>query len=83
MMMEESITSQTIGGAKFCPGDSRSWIGTTMFFTSDSGKIGGDAGSTGSSGSGARLVSVDISSSKPWDGDEPPTSIYADKTIFV
>ena len=82
MLMEESITSQTTGGAKFLQ-DSRSWTRTTMFFTSDSGKIGGDAGSTGSSGSGARLVSVDISASKPWDGDEPPTSIYADKTIFV
>ena len=54
-----------------------------MFFTSDSGQIGGDAGSTGSSGSGTRLVSVDISSSKPWDGDEPPTSMCDDETTVV
>ena len=54
-----------------------------MFFTSDSGQIGGDAGSTGSSGSGTRLVSVAISSSKPWAEDEPPTSIYVDETICV
>ena len=65
------------------PGDSRSWTGATMFSNSDYGKIGGDARSSGSSGSGTRPVSVDISSSKPWDGDEPLTSMYVDETTFV
>ena len=53
-----------------------------MFFTSDSGKIGG-AGFSGLSSSGPRPVNIDIFSSKPWDGDEPPTSIYADDTALV
>ena len=65
------------------PLDSRDWTGTTIFFTSDSGMIGCDDGSTGSSSSGTRPVDVDFSSSKPCDGEEPPLSIYADDATFV
>ena len=63
--------------------DSRDWTGTTLFFTSEPEKVGGDSESSGSSSSGTRPASVDMSYSKTWDGIEPPISIYVDGTVFI
>ena len=65
------------------PADSRCWTGTRIFFTTNSEKIGGDVGSSGSSGRGILLADIDISSLKPWGGEEPPLPMYAEDTDFV
>ena len=56
-----------------------SWTGTTTFLTSTA------------SGSSSDLILLettivggdDFASSRPWDGEKPPTSIYAYSSIFI
>ena len=75
-------TSRTTGGVQFCR--SIHVVGQGQVASAPlTEKIGGDVGSSGSSGSGVRPADIEISSSKPWYGEEPPLSMYAEDTVFV
>ncbi|MFM7983632.1 MAG: hypothetical protein ACKPKO_30345, partial [Candidatus Fonsibacter sp.] len=57
---------------------SEMWTGTTTFMTSTSSGSSSDIPLPKTT----IVDRDDFVSSKPYDGDKPPTSIYADSTIF-
>ena len=61
-----------------------SWTGTTTFLTVDlPPHLESEVQSEGETPEHARQRLVDMSSSRPWDGDETPMSIYDDPASFV